>query len=262
MRLKILSAFASALFLSACGGGGVEPLARYHPSSSASYSPAWSVKPSEATTAARNFEVHGIDVSKYQGDIDWQAAHDGGVQFAWIKATEGGDKADEKFRQNWEQAKAAGIPRGAYHFVYWCRTPQEQIRFFQQNVPVDPDALPPVLDVELTPGSKSCPRTLYKDEIIGEMRTMLEAMERHFGKKPIIYSTVDFYEGILHPGALTEYPIWVRSTKYHPSVRYGSRRWHFWQYQSDAAIPGIRGKVDRNTFFGTQEQWSAYVNQK
>ena len=54
----------------------------------------------------------------------------------------------------------------------------------------------------------------------------------------------------------------MRSTKYHPSVRYGSRRWHFWQYQSDAAIPGIRGKVDRNTFFGSQDQWAAFVNQK
>src|SRR5579863_5354418 len=61
---------------------------------------------------AGDFEVHGIDVSKYQGDIDWNAVKASGVKFAWIKATEGGDRVDEKFAQNWEMAKAAGVPRG------------------------------------------------------------------------------------------------------------------------------------------------------
>lgn len=206
-----------------------------------------------------DFEVHGIDVSKYQGLIDWEKVKSSGVKFAWIKATEGGDSADSQFQRNWAEAKAVGIPRGAYHFVYWCRPWQEEMAWFQQNVPVDPDALPPVLDVEATPESKTCKRKLYKSEVIPQMRAMLQAMERHFGKKPVIYSTVDFYAGILADGALTDYPIWVRSTKYSPAVRYGNRRWHFWQYQSDAHIPGINGKVDRNAFFGTRSQWAKFV---
>ena len=261
MRLAVLCSLAAALLLSGCGGGGVEPLARYHPASPAPARP-WVAKPSEASEAARSFEVHGIDVSKYQGDIDWEAARAGGVEFAWIKATEGGDNADEKFAQNWQGARLAGVPRGAYHFVYWCRPPVEQIRYFEQHVPVDPDALPPVLDVELTPTSKTCTRSLYREEVIPEMRAMLVELERHYGKRPIIYSTVDFYEGILHPSSLDDYPIWVRSTKHHPNVRYGSRKWHFWQYQSDGAVPGIGGKVDRNTFFGTRQQWQAYLEAK
>ena len=207
-----------------------------------------------------DFEIHGIDVSKYQGLIDWNQVKNAGVQFAWIKATEGGDHTDSQFQRNWIEAKAAGIPRGAYHFVYWCRPWQEEMAWFQQNVPVEPDALPPVLDVEATPESKSCKRKLYAEEVVPQMRAMLQAMERHFGKKPVIYSTVDFYAGILSNGALSDYPIWVRSTKYSPAVKYGSRRWYFWQYQSDARIPGISGKVDRNAFFGTGKQWEKFLN--
>ena len=206
-----------------------------------------------------DFEIHGIDVSKYQGLIDWDQVKQSGVQFAWIKATEGGDNADTQFQRNWSLSKAAGVPRGAYHFVYWCRPWQEEIHWFEQNVPVEDDALPPVLDVEATPTSKTCKRTLYRDQVLAEMRQMLEEMEHHFGKKPIIYSTVDFYAGILSGGGLTDYPIWVRSTKYSPAVKYGNRRWHFWQYQSDARIPGIDGKVDRNAFFGSAKQWESFL---
>ncbi len=202
--------------------------------------------------------VHGIDVSKFQGEIDWEAVKGSGVQFAWIKATEGGNRADDMFARNWAQTKAVGIARGAYHFVYWCRPWREQMTWFEQHVPLEDDALPPVLDVELTPTSPTCRRTLYREQTLEEMRGMLAEMERYFGKKPVIYSTVDFYAGILSGGALNDYPIWVRSTKYAPSVRY-DRKWHFWQYQSDAHIPGIRGKVDRNAFFGTPEQWAAFL---
>ena len=87
-------------------------------------------------------------------------------------------------------------------------------------------------------------------------------MERHYGKKPIIYSSVDFYQAILDSDALSEYPIWVRSTKYHPTVRYGSRKWTFWQYRSDGNVPGIPGAVDQNTFHGTQEQWEKWLKEQ
>ncbi len=87
-------------------------------------------------------------------------------------------------------------------------------------------------------------------------------MERHFGKRPIIYTSVDFYEAILSDGAFSDYPMWVRSTKHHPSVRYGSREWKFWQYQADGSIPGIEGHVDRNVFYGTPAQWYAFLDSK
>ena len=207
----------------------------------------------------RDYPIHGIDVSKFQGDIDWKAVADAGVKFAWIKATEGGDRADEHFQANWMGAKAAGVPRGAYHFVYWCRAPLEEMTWFEQNAPVEDDALPPVLDVEATPTSPTCRRHLEKQRTVAEIKLMLEEMGRHYGKRPIIYTTVDFYEAILSDGALSDYPIWVRSTKYHPAVKYGSRAWQFWQYQSDGKTPGIDGRVDRDVFYGSKEQWQAFL---
>lgn len=240
MRLfRFLAASVAALALAGCAAsvGSLEMSDFPHPS---------------------DYAVHGIDVSKYQGLIDWDRVRGAGVRFAWIKASEGGDHMDERFIENWQNSKAAGVKRGPYHFVYWCRPWQEEIAFFERVAPVESDALPPVLDVEATPTSKTCKRTLYRDEVVSEMRQMLAEMERHFGKKPVIYTTVDFYAGILQGHALEDYPIWVRSTKYFPSVKYGDRRWHFWQYQSDGHIDGINGKVDRNAFFGTSEQWQDF----
>ncbi len=86
-------------------------------------------------------------------------------------------------------------------------------------------------------------------------------MERHSGKRPVIYTTVDFYEAILADGAFMDYPIWVRSTKHHPSVKYGSRPWHFWQYQSDGSVAGISGHVDRDAFFGSKAEWDAFLRE-
>jgi lysozyme len=236
------AAFALAAALSGCGSG-VGPLDAL----------------SSDLPRPIDYPIHGIDVSKFQGDIDWNAVAGSGVKFAWIKATEGGDHADERFQANWTGAKAAGVPRGAYHFVYWCRPPMEEMAFFEQNAPVENDALPPVLDVEATPTSKTCHRHLTQEDAIAEMKVMLDEMERHYGKRPIIYTTVDFYQAILADGAFMDYPIWVRSTKYQPSVKYGPRPWHFWQYQSDASIAGIQAHVDRDAFFGTQKQWEAFL---
>ncbi len=241
---RVLSAFALALAaaLSGCGSG-VGPLDAL----------------SSRLPRPADYPIHGIDVSKFQGDIDWNAVANSGVKFAWIKATEGGDRADERFQANWTGAKAAGVPRGAYHFVYWCRPPMEEMAFFEQNAPVEDDALPPVLDVEATPTSKTCHRHLTQEGAIAEMKVMLDEMERHYGKRPIIYTTVDFYQAILADGAFMDYPIWVRSVKYQPSVKYGPRPWHFWQYQSDGSIAGIQAHVDRDAFFGTQKQWEAFL---
>ena len=178
----------------------------------------------------QDYPVHGIDVSKFQGDIDWNAVASSGVKFAWIKATEGGDHADERFQANWTGAKAAGVPRGAYHFVYWCRPPMEEMTFFEQNAPVDDDALPPVLDVEATPTSKTCHRHLTQEGAVADMRVMLEEMERHYGKRPIIYTTVDFYEAILSDGAS-------------PTIRSGCVRRNIIPRSSTARAPGRSGNT-------------------
>lgn len=117
-----------------------------------------------------------------------------------------------------------------------------------------------MLDVEPTPNSRTCKRRLEREPTIADMKVMLDEMERHYGKRPIIYTSLDFYRAILSDGAFADYPIWVRSTKHNPAVPYGSREWKFWQYRADGAIPGIDGAVDRNAFYGTREQWQAFLD--
>jgi lysozyme len=205
-----------------------------------------------------DYEVGGIDVSRYQGDIDWSSVRASGVRFAWIKATEGGDRIDDKFAQNWAAAKAAGVPRGAYHFGYWCRPMQEQAAWFKAHVPNDPAALPPVLDVEWNGNSKTCPKRVPRDFAIAQMKVMLAAMEEAYGKKPVIYTSIDFHRDVMQ-GEFTDYPVWVRSVTCHPSLKYGTRRWHFWQHTAEGHITGIRGNVDRNAFNGSLKDWQAWL---
>jgi lysozyme len=207
--------------------------------------------PHDGVAAARMHAVQGIDVSKYQLEIDWREVKRAGTRFAFIKATEGGDHLDVSFRDNWEGAKEAGVPRGAYHFVFWCRPAKDQIRWFIRNVPKEADALPPVLDVEWNHLSR-CPRTT-PEKARAKMREMLRAFEAHYGKKPIIYTDITFHEDVLEgTREFDDYPFWIRSVAAKPHVRYENRPWEFWQFTATGRVPGIRGDVDRNAFYGTK----------
>lgn len=204
-----------------------------------------------------DFPIHGIDISYYQERVNWPVVRRGGTAFAWIKATEGGDWLDPRFRENWALAGRHGVPRGAYHFWYFCRPAAEQAAWFLKHVPKDADALPPVLDMEWT-ASKSCRVRPSRGEVHAEMRTWLTMVEAALGKRPVIYTTVDFYADRID-GAFEDYHLWIRSVAGHPSLRYGERKWHFWQHTATGRVPGVRGDVDRNVFYGTQSDWRRFV---
>jgi lysozyme len=216
------------------------------------------VRPHAGVARAHDHAIHGIDISKWQGTVDWASVKGAGTKFAFIKATEGGDHVDERFLENWEGAKRAGIPRGAYHFVWWCRPAHEQAEWFRRNVPIDPDALPPVLDVEWNNHSRKCPRKIPPDEALAMTKTMLHAMEAHTGKRPIVYTDINFHKDVL-VGELDDYPFWIRSTAAEPHERYENRRWTFWQWTTTGRVPGIGGDVDRNAFYGTEREWQAFL---
>lgn len=215
-------------------------------------------KPHAAVARAHRLPIHGIDVSRWQTDIDWQAVKAAGTKFAFIKATEGGDHVDDRFLANWRGAKAAGVPRGAYHFVYWCRPAHEQAAWFKQHIPNDPDSLPPVLDVEWNGHSRTCPKTVPRHVALEKIKLMLAELEAHTGKKPIIYTDITFHREVLE-GELKGYPFWIRSTAAEPEQRYvGRDDWHFWQYTTTGRVPGIRGDVDRNVFYASAEEWERF----
>jgi lysozyme len=204
--------------------------------------------------AAHKMPVQGIDVSYYQGDIDWQKVGDAGVHFAYIKATEGADRFDPKFPDNWRAAKQAGLARGAYHFMYWCSPARQQALWFKLHVPKDDAALPPVLDLEWNSHSKTCPRRIKRSLAIAKIKIMLEAMEAHSGKRPIIYTDPKFHREVLE-GAFTDHDFWLRSVAAEPEAKYRARNWAFWQFTTTGRVHGVAGPVDRNSFNGTRADW-------
>jgi len=216
-------------------------------------------KPHAAVARAHGMPVHGVDISRWQGKVDWTALRSGGARFAFIKATEGGDHTDPNFRENWEGARNAGVLRGAYHFVYWCRPAEEQAAWFRANVPADPDALPPVLDAEWNGASRSCGKKIPRDKALAMIKVMLREMEAHTGKRPIIYTDITFHKDVLE-GEFNDHPYWIRSTAAEPHVRYSGRQWAFWQFTTTGRVPGIVGDVDRNAFHGTEIQWREFVS--
>lgn len=202
--------------------------------------------------------IQGLDVSRYQGDIDFKKAREAGTRFVFIKATEGGDYVDPKFRQNWQRARDAGVAPGAYHFVYWCRSAEEQIEWFLSQVPDDPYALPPVLDLEWNNHSASCPNQPSPDKAFEMAQTMLERMEERTGKMPIIYTDINFHRDVL-AGRNLPNTMWLRSVAAEPRQRYRNEMWTFWQFTQTGTMPGVVGEVDRNAFYGSEDEWVHFL---
>ncbi|MGF7055460.1 lysozyme [Bosea sp. OAE752] len=215
-------------------------------------------RPHAGVVEAHSYPIHGIDVSRWQGDIDWSAVRASGIRFVYMKATEGGDHIDPAFQRNWDGARRAGIARGAYHFVYWCRPAHEQALWFKQQIPNDPDALPPVLDVEWNGHSKTCPQKVSRELALEKIQLMLTELEQLTGKKPVIYTDITFHKEVLE-GQFNDYPYWIRSTAAKPETRYQNRPWAIWQFTTTAKVPGIRGDVDRNAFFGNEGQFIGWL---
>lgn len=203
-----------------------------------------------------------MDVSHWQGDINWKKLRTQGANFAFIKATEGGKHVDRLFKHNWREAKAAGIPTGAYHFFYWCRNAEEQAKWFIKQVPKEKGSLPPVLDVEWNGNKRTCPGKLPRATVLKKMQVWLDIVERHYGVKPIIYVTPDFYEDNLRGGKFSEYSFWLRSVAQHPRGRYPDRPFAFWQYSGTGLSKGVDTRIDLNVFNGTEESWRRWLDQR
>lgn len=185
----------------------------------------------------RGYLVHGIDVSHHQGWIDWPTVGASGIDFAFLKATEGTTHVDRRFRQNRQRARDH-VPVGAYHYFSACRGGAEQADHFLALVP-EPGELPAVLDVEADP---RCNRGDRLEGIEQQVGAWLDRVEDAHGTRPLLYSNRAFHDRHLREVHADR---WIASYSRDPGGD-----WVFWQYTSDGRVPGVVGPVDRNVYAG------------
>jgi lysozyme len=193
------------------------------------------------------YTVHGIDVSWYQGKIDWQRVKnmkedEVSISFAFIKATEGVLIVDPYFQRNWRECPKAGIVCGAYHYFKPKVSGKWQARFFLQNARTEKGDLPMTVDIEELDGVSPI-------KMREELRAFLTYVESRTKIKPMIYSGLTFYQDNLM-GYFDDYTLWIANYYQPQLVISKSTNWKFWQHSDKARINGINHVTDFNAFNG------------
>ncbi|MGH1505843.1 MAG: GH25 family lysozyme [Acidimicrobiales bacterium] len=196
---------------------------------------AWTVALPRYRPGLEAGQSYGVDVSNHQGDIDWQAVADDDIEFAYVKATEGGDFVDARFADNWREARAAGLEVGAYHFFTLCRPGAEQAANFLATVPPGEADLPPVIDLEF---GGNCSARPAPDVLRAEVEVWIETVEAATGDDVVLYVMDDFDDRYGITDAF-ERDRWERRI-----LRRPERDWVFWQLSFFSQVDGIEGGVD------------------
>lgn len=200
----------------------------------------------EETHVAPRHHVHvnaksleGIDVSHYQGQIDWAAVgRNGKVAYAYIKATEGASLVDDCYERNLRGARRAGISAGSYHFYRPNIDWQTQFENMTATVKLEEQDLVPLIDVETVGG-------VSDEKLVHDLRLFLEAVTHHYGKRPLLYTYQNFYNKHL-AGSFKEYHYMIACYRDEPPQLSDDRDYTFWQYTQTGSIEGVRGNVDRS----------------
>ena len=175
----------------------------------------------------------GADISAYQADVDMNRLKEQNIQFLYIKATEGSSAQDERFAENWEYAKKAGLLSGAYH----CEGRTQAENYIRTVGPDLTGRLLPVVDVEYYGDKEQNPPE--KADVIRELSIYLEPLEQEYGVKPIIYTRPDLYETYLK-GTFDGYRKWI-SSLYTPLSWNYKDDWYLWQYLNRGELEGYSG---------------------
>jgi lysozyme len=189
--------------------------------------------------------VFGIDVSHYQGKIQWDEVRTSHhpIQYVFIRSTMGHNGRDKQFKKNWKESKKKGYLRGAYHYYRPHENSEEQFKNFASKVELEDGDLPPILDME--------EMSRYG---VGNLReginNWLRLAEDHYGVKPIIYTGRKFYSSHLE-GHVDDYPLWIAS--YSGKHKLKGIDWTFHQFTERVKVKGIKGTVDGNDYNGPIE---------
>lgn len=201
--------------------------------------------------------VMGIDISRYQENIDWDdlylkadaAGKSKGngrymqpVLFVFVKSTQGNSRLNPQFDRQFREAKKHGIVRGAYHYITENATGRQQAEYFIRHTPLEAGDLPPVLDLEIRR------EVMRRDHtrIMAIVREWLDVVEEHYGCKPIIYTYDYFYRDYLHGHGYDDYDFWIANYRQRPRFRHCE----FWQFTDGGRAAGIAHDVDINLFLG------------
>lgn len=200
-----------------------------------------------------HYTVRGIDVSHHQGVIDWQRVSRTRVQFAYVKASEGGDWRDESFGANVQGAKQAGITTGAYHFFTFCAPGGAQARNFFGAAPAETTMLPPAVDLEYV---GNCAARPARETFVRELRNFLRLTEARYRTTPVLYTTRTFFDNYLRAEEFARYPLWIRDLTGLEAMP-AKRTVLFRQFSDNGSIDGIRKLTDEDLFIGSKAEFAA-----
>jgi lysozyme len=196
--------------------------------------------------------IQGLDVSHFQGTVNWPEVKQAGLRFAIAKATEGQNTVDSQFKNNWQNIKAAGLLRGAYHFFDAGIDGTAQARHFLQTAPVELGDLPPVIDVEAAAQASNA-------TILQEVQNWLDTVEQALNRRPMIYTTASFWNSHLNH-TFGAYPLWIAEYGVSvPKIPTGWSNWQFWQYSQAGNVSGVTGSVDMDYFNGSYDDLLAFL---
>jgi GH25 family lysozyme M1 (1,4-beta-N-acetylmuramidase) len=199
--------------------------------------------------------VNGIDVSYYQGVIDWPTVKASGIEFAFIRLSDGANFRDPKFDVNWQGAKSAGVIRGAYQFFRPGQNVDTQANMMIAAIGTyQPGDLPPVIDVEAT--SNLSPAT-----VATRVKEWVAKVKAALGVDPIVYTGKYFWrDQVGGERALATNALWIAQyTSLCPDIPTPWTRWTFWQHSDRGTVSGIRERVDLNKFNGTRDDLLAFA---
>ena len=186
------------------------------------------------------YNLFGIDVSEYQGDVDWETLVDKNkIDFAFVRATAGSDTKDRNFSENWRQLKKYNVPRGAYHYYRPNENSTDQANLFIKTVVIEKGDFVTVLDIEKY--SKVQSVTSLKNGLLN----WLSIVEAHYGVVPIIYTYSNFYEKVITDDKrFKKYPIWIAHYSEKENPKKLPSEWVFWQFCEEGRLEGVDTYVD------------------
>lgn len=202
------------------------------------------------------YPVRGVDVSSWQGEINWKVLSKENISFAFIKATEGRSHTDKYFENNLNGASQTKLLVGAYHFFSFDSEGVAQAENFISTVPKIKGMLPPVVDVEFYADKEDNPPA--KESVTKELADILKLLENHYGVKPIIYTTEKVYDLYIKED-FADYDLWIRNVISKPNKNITD--WKFWQYTNREVLNGYVGDekyIDVNVFNGSALEFSNY----